>query len=112
MEGSMFQSRRPRGGGLLPDRCFVVKQLQLGVVQSCDFGSKSSGKEVISQEKQSQNKSPANCLMSGRYLGRSVFSSGNVICGWRPGCLPCFSTLKMFCICFVMQLEPEIEAQV
>lgn len=41
-----------------------------------------------------------------------MFSSDNVVCGWRPGCVPCFSTLKMFCVCFVMELEPEIDAQV
>lgn len=109
----MIRSRRPWAGGLLPDNWFVVKQLQLRVVQSCDFGSKSAGKEVISQEKQSQNKSLANCcLMSGRFLGRSMLSSGNVICGWRPGCVPCFSTLKLFCIHFIVELEPEIDAQV
>lgn len=43
-----------------------MKQLQRRVVQGCDFGSKSAGKEVISQERQSQNKTLANCcLMSG-----------------------------------------------
>ena len=90
-----------------------MKQLQLRVIQSCHFGRRSAGKEVIARQQQSRNRSPASCcLMSGGDLGRSVFSSGNVVCGSRPGCVRCFSTLKMFCVCFVMELEPEIDAEV
>lgn len=102
LQGGEKQVLKQDTGSHLPKDCSfwsLVRQLQLRVVQSCDFSSKSKGKEVIPEEK---HKTIVNCLMSGRILGRSMFSVGNVSCGWRPGWVPFISTLKMFCIWFII----------